>query len=317
LVLGLLCLNPVRADPPLGVFPGQWITYQWESTGNSSGWFPGYNDYLRLSAVATYSVLTVSTDTWETIVHLQGTVEWPPQSVNRTLRLGRVAVINESGVHYAWDVLGERSDFSFNYSSIVHRTGAVVSASGPTAVGASYTFPNAPYYLGYFLYQDRASARSVYFLDDVDAAVGSYVGAWGSMFAKVLNHDYLEASVGRRPAIEISYNSSYYLPPPYNETGAYADTFQYDHETGFLLKVRTHGWYIVNGTKRGWWTRDADILATNMYFPRPELLFPTLVVAAVCLGALVFMLFVSRRMIGKREHNTTPPRIRGKASDYD
>jgi hypothetical protein len=317
LVLGLLCLNPVRADPPLGVFPGQWITYQWESTGNSSGLFPDFNDYVRLSAVATYSVPAVTSDNWQAVVHMQGAVEWPLQSMNRTLALGTVAVVNESGVYYTWEVLGDQSTFDYNWSCVVDRTGAVVSTAGPTTVEVWYTFPNARYSMVQYLRQDRASTRSIYFLDDVNATVGSYVGAWGTMWAPVLNHDYLEARVGRRPAIELLYNGSWALPPPANATGTYLYTFQYDRETGFLLKARSRFENAANGTVSYWWTEDADILATNMYFPRPELLLPTLIVAAVCLGALAFMLFVSKRMIGKREHNSASPRIRGKASDHD
>jgi hypothetical protein len=269
------------------------MTYRWECVGNSSGWFPGRDDYLRLSAVCTYFILTVS-DKYEASVRMQGTVEWSPDSVNRSLRLLTV----QSDGSMAWEPIGERTAFDYSHSATVSQDdGKVLSMSGAIALYASYTFPGGPYNVTYSFLQDQPKALSIYFFGAVDAAVGTNVSAWTSGAAQVLSHSYLETPMGSRPAILVSHNDSWLLPPLWMSTEQL--TLQYDRETGFLLEVRHSIESSVNVTRTTRWSIAGDILATNMYGPRPEILLAQVILAATCLGALVVMALVSRRLLRK------------------
>ena len=291
LALSLLCLNPTHAAPPLNVFPGQWTTYRWECVGNSSGWFPGRDDYLRLSAICTYFILAVS-DKHEASVRMQGTVEWAPDSVNRSLRLLTV----QSNGSMTWEPLGEETTFDYTHSTTVSQDdGKVLSMSGPIALYASYTFPGGPYNVSHSFSQDQPQALSVYFFGAVDAAVGTNVSAWTGGAAQVLSHGHLETPMGSRPAILVSHNDSWFLPPLW--VSAEQLTLQYDRETGFLLEVRHSIESSVNVTRNTHWSVAGDILATNMYGLRPEILLAQVILVSTCLGALVLMMLVSRSII--------------------
>jgi len=267
------------------------MTYGWECVGNSSGWFPGRDDRLRLSAVCTYSILTVS-DKYEASVRMQGTVEWAPDSINRSLRLLTV----QSDGAMAWEPLGAGTTFDYNHSTTVSQDdGKVLSMSGAIALYASYTFPGGLYNVSHSLSQDQPKASSIYFFGAVDAAVGANVSAWTGGTAQVLSHSYLETPMGSRPALLVSHNDSWLLPPLWVSAEQLA--LQYDRETGFLLEVRHSIEASVNVTRTTRWSVSGDILATNMYGLRPEVLLAQVILAATCLGALVVMVLVSRRML--------------------
>lgn len=299
LVLNLHGLNRADAAPPLPMFGGQWISYQWSCGENSSGWFPGHDDYVRLSAVSTYSILAVS-DRHEASVRMQGTVEWSPDSVNRSLQLMTVQPNGST----AWQPLGERIAFGYSHSATVSEDdGKVLSMSGAIALSASYTYPGGPYNVSCLFLQDQPLIPSIYSFGDVNAAVGTFVNAWASGLAQVLGHGDLQTLAGSRPAIVVFHNDSWFLPPLWLSTEELM--LQYDRETGFLLEARHRILTTVNVTRTSLWTMSAYILATNMYGPRPVVLLAQAVLAATCIGALVVIGLVSRWFLrGPRRERT-------------
>jgi len=209
-----------------------------------------------------------------------------------------------------WEPLGEETTFDYTHSTTVSQDdGKVLSMSGPIALYASYTFPGGPYNVSHSFSQDQPQALSVYFFGAVDAAVGTNVSAWTGGAAQVLSHGHLETPMGSRPAILVSHNDSWFLPPLW--VSAEQLTLQYDRETGFLLEVRHSIESSVNVTRNTHWSVAGDILATNMYGLRPEILLAQVILVSTCLGALVLMMLVSRSIIRGLE----PDRATRRASE--
>jgi len=291
LALSLLALNPTCAARRHSVFPGQWIAYTWQSVENSSGWFPGHLDVLRLSAVSTYFIGIVS-GVYQASVEMQGTVLWPEDSVNRSLRALTVHTNGSS----TWELLANNTSFDYRHSAVVSQDdGTVLLVSGTIALHASYTYPESAYSVSYSFLQDQPSSLSLYFFKEVGAATGTLLSAWASEPAQVLAHGQLDTRVGTRPAIVLFHNESSSLPPMWRD--AEELTLQYDRETNFLLAIRYRIQSWVNITRISQWTMVGDILLTNMYGPQPGLLQGQVFLAVACLGAVAAMVVVSRWML--------------------
>jgi hypothetical protein len=300
LALGLLCLNPTGAAPSLEVFPGQWMEYHWEGIENSNGWFPGHVDALWFVANSVYSILGVS-GAYQASVRMQGTIRWPPDSINRSLLLLTV----RSDGSMDWEPLSERTTFDYShFATVSPDDGKVLAMYGAIALHASYAYADSPYSASCFFLQDQPEARSVYFFGEVDAAVGSYVDAWSSGLAEVLGRYQLETRLGPRPAIFLFHSESTSLPPAWSDAEELA--LQYDRDTGFLLELRQVLQTWVNVTRTNRWDVTGYILATNMYEPRPGPLLAEAILAGTCIGALVVMLLVSRWILrGQRRDKSS------------
>ena len=81
--LGTSATPVTKAQPPLGVFIGQQITYQWNMTIDARDIFPEYDEQIDLSATILHTVQSVTAENHSTSVSVEGTIQWPASSIDR------------------------------------------------------------------------------------------------------------------------------------------------------------------------------------------------------------------------------------------
>ena len=296
-VLGCSPVKPVQGLVPFPPFVGQQSVYEWISIGNNTGWFSNYDDVIRITATITHTIVSLNAENFTVMVDISGHVDWPADSINRSIYTATLNWTSLLILEYNWTLLETTDAFTYSYSAILDDLGRVQALDGPTELRAEYTFPNESNPNNEWLFQDWPQSRTLYFCHDLNVAVGDIAGVWRDTNAHVMSHDQRTTPVGVRPAIEMGrFLSGRYWDIPLESWVDYTQnsTFVYDEETGFLLDFLQK---FVNWLNESYMTSEYhfQLLQTNMYIPRWEQLSPFIVLGMVMVIFGVALMVIALR----------------------
>jgi hypothetical protein len=287
----------ISAQPPLGAFVGQQITYDWSLGFDASDLFPGHDAQITISATVLHTVQRLLVDGFEALVEAEASIQWPADSINRNLNRSFVEYLGADEWNTSFELLGSSETFELNYLAYIHETGAVEAFTGNMFVRFWCGFPGYSYFFGNALGFDPPGQRGIFFLDEVQAEIGTQVGVWGIFYGTVLDYETLETPIGSRPAIAIETELEYESPTFNNSLLA---TYNYDQETGFLLGFdyfETREGYVDSQHGSSYLNISGDITNTNMYLPRFEHVLPWLLVIIIPCCVLVVSVLIYRRYL--------------------
>jgi len=263
-------IGTVQGQVPLPIFLGQQSVYEWISIGNSTEWFSNHAAVTQITATITHTVVSRNSNNFTVKVDVSGNIDWPINSINRSVHLATVEWISLFDLSYNWTQLETNDTFTYSYSAVLDYLGRVQTINGPTELRTEFTFPNDVSPQGEWLYQDWPETRTLYFCHNPNVAVGDIVGVWRDTNAHVTSHEPLTTPVGIRPAVELArFFSDRFWDIPLESWVDYTqnNTFVYDKETGFLLDFLIQSVYLLNESRM---TSEChvNLLQTNMYLPR-------------------------------------------------
>lgn len=291
------------AQPPLGVFIGQQITYHWSMAIDARGMFPEYDEQIDVSATILHTVQSVTAENHSTTVSVEGTIQWPASSIDRHV-YRQSNDYPESGWNTQSEDLGAIDNFELQYVATIRNSGTVRRLNGSNAVSIRCRYPGENGSFGAFYSFDFPTGRSLFFIDDVNAESGSFVMLWFIAgvqgFGTVQGFETIITPIANRQALRIETEYNHYDPFLFNRS--INEVFHYDCQTGFLLRQsHIHLNELYDPEFTGLWNRTSSIelVATNMFAPRLEQILPWLLVIIIPVTVLALGILVYRRL-GKK-----------------
>jgi hypothetical protein len=287
----------VQSQVALRPFIGQQSVYEWSTVGNNTGWFTNHDDITRITATITHAIIAQNAENFTVVVDISGRVDWPQDSINRSIYIATLNWTSLLILDHAWTRLETNETFTYSYSAALDCLGRIQALDGPTELRTEYTFPDESYLKGEWLFQDWPQTRTLYFSHDLNVAVGDIIGVWRDTNAHVMNREPRMTLVGVRPAVELKrFYSERFWDIRLESWVDYTQnsTFIYDEETGFLLDFLIQSVYLLNESRM---TSDyhVQLLQTNMYLPRWEQLFPFVMLGTVMVIFGVALIIVALR----------------------
>ena len=291
------------AQPPLGVFIGQQITYHCDMTADARGRFPEYDEQLDVSATVLHTVQSVTAEYYNTSVGVEGTIQWPASSIDRHV-YRRITDHSESGSNYQWEDLGAVDVFELQYVATILHSGTVRGLNGSNAVRTICRYPGESSNFSTHYNFDFPAVRSLFFIDDVDAESGSSVLLWSNIAGQALytvqGFETITTPTMSRQAIRIEAGGNFYDPFLYNYS-IYM-VYYYDCQTGFLLEqsnvLNLFDLYYPELADLFFnHTSSIELVSTNMFATRLEQILPWLLVIIVPCCVLVVGILIYRRYL--------------------
>ena len=291
-------LQIVQGQLLLPPFIGQQSVYEWSTIGNNTGWFSNHDDVTQITATITHTVVAQNPENFTVVVDISGCVDWPADSINRSIYIATLNWTSLLILDYNWTRLETTDAFNYSYSALLDYLGRVQILDGPTELRTEYTFSDESYPKGDLLLQDWPQTRTLYFCHDLNVAVGDIAGVWRDTNAHVMRHERRPTPVGVRPTIVMErFFSGRFWDIPLESWVDYTQnsTFLFDRETGFLLDFLLQSVNRLNGSHM---TSEYHIqlLQTNMYIPRWEQLIPFVVLGTVMVVFGVALIVIALRL---------------------